>query len=223
MSEPKGEKPVVPKITEPLADVATANPPVANNSQPSSSWLDWMQEGISWLGFIPGVGAVPDLANAGIYTLRGNYKEAAISTVFAIPAIGDAASAGRKFTKAAGKAGDIAGQITKHGDDLIDAGKTAENIPVPGTYRPNNPLPRDQYGNPMPSSSSPHTQIGTKNGSKGPYTQAREFGENGQLVKDIDFTDHGRPSIHSNPHQHRWVPNPTGGNPIRNKQEPLDF
>ncbi|MGU0171080.1 hypothetical protein ACVXG8_01140 [Escherichia coli] len=44
---------------------------------------------------------------------------------------------------------------------------------------------------------APHTQLGTKSGRKGDYTQAREWGydENGNLVpkRDIDFTDYGRP------------------------------
>ncbi|MEC4780278.1 hypothetical protein IEKLDGGM_24815, partial [Escherichia coli] len=60
-----------------------------------------------------------------------------------------------------------------------------------------------------------HPQLGTKSGRKGDYTQAREWGydENGNLVpkRDIDFTDHGRPKEHPNPHQHDYIPNPTGG------------
>jgi len=35
-------------------------------------------------------------------------------------------------------------------------------------------------------------------------------------IKDIDFTDHGRPTFHPNPHQHTYVPNPTGGTMQRN-------
>ncbi len=35
----------------------------------------------------------------------------------------------------------------------------------------------------------------------------------GRPVKDIDFTDHGRPQNHPNPHEHKWKPNPTGGTP----------
>mgnify|MGYP001672746912 FL=1 len=29
--------------------------------------------------------------------------------------------------------------------------------------------------------------------------------------RDIDFTDHGRPHNHHNPHQHNYVENVTGG------------
>lgn len=41
-------------------------------------------------------------------------------------------------------------------------------------------------------------------------------------MRDIDFTDHGRPDKHPNPHQHRYKENPTGGSRSREKKaEPL--
>jgi hypothetical protein len=80
---------------------------------------------------------------------------------------------------------------------------------------------RDRHGNPVPDSSHPHTQLGRKEGWNGSYGQAREFGENGQPVRDIDFTDHGR-SDHPNPHQHRYLENETGGTPKRGPMEPLE-
>jgi hypothetical protein len=123
---PKPPEPEIPEPAEPPAIIATANPPVANNSQSSSNWLDYLQEGIGWLGLAPGVGAVPDLVNAGIYTLRGNYKEAAISGFFALPIIGDAASAGRKVTKAADKAGDLIKNGRK-ADEALDLIKGIAN------------------------------------------------------------------------------------------------
>ncbi|MEJ2046412.1 MAG: hypothetical protein P8X74_23725 [Reinekea sp.] len=83
-------------------------------------------------------------------------------------------------------------------------------------------MPRDKHGNPIPDSDAPHTQLGTKKGRNGDYTQAREFDGNGKPVRDIDFTDHGRPQNHPNPHQHRYVPNETGGTLKRLKDaEPL--
>ncbi|MFN7429003.1 MAG: RHS repeat-associated core domain-containing protein [bacterium] len=93
----------------------------------------------------------------------------------------------------------------------------------PGSYRPDEPLPRNPGGTPKPSSDQPHTQIGTRTGRSGDYTQAREFGENGRVIRDIDFTDHGRPDVpgHTNPHQHPYNPNPTGGTPSRGPAEPF--
>ena len=59
--------------------------------------------------------------------------------------------------------------------------------------------------------------MGTRQGSKGPYPQAREFDKDGKPVRDIDFTDHGRPHKHPLPHQHEWQPNETGGTPKRSR------
>jgi len=87
---------------------------------------------------------------------------------------------------------------------------------------PDRPLPRDKDGNPIPDQDAkghPHSQLGQQQGRKGKYDQAREFDANGRPVRDIDFTDHGRQ--HPNPHQHRYLPNPTGGTPMRGPQEPL--
>ena len=95
-----------------------------------------------------------------------------------------------------------------------------------GSYRPKGELPRKKGGEPAPDpeATGAHTIIGTKKSRKaGEYTQAREFDGNGNVVKDIDFTDHGRPKEHPfNPHQHKYLPNKTGGTPTRsNDPEPL--
>jgi len=95
-----------------------------------------------------------------------------------------------------------------------------------GEYQSPGELPRTPGGEPAPdpAATGPHTQLGSKEGRKGTYNQAREFDQNGQPVKDIDFTDHGRPSTHpDNPHEHRYVDNPTGGTRQRSKQaQPLN-
>ena len=74
----------------------------------------------------------------------------------------------------------------------------------------------------VPDTDAPHTQLGVKEERKGKYPQAREFDKHGNPVRDIDFTDHGRPKNHSNPHQHEHLPNPTGGTPGRGGAKPLD-
>ena len=91
-----------------------------------------------------------------------------------------------------------------------------------GKAFPNRSLPRDKHGNPIPETNAPHTQLGTKTGRKGTYPQAREFDSNGNPVRDIDFTNHGRAN-HPNPHQHRYIPNETGGTPKRGPTEPLQY
>lgn len=96
-----------------------------------------------------------------------------------------------------------------------------------GNYRPKQRLPKDKNGNKIPDTEVPHTQLSTKKSSKGNYTQAREWGYDGdgklKPARDIDFTDHGRPQNHTNPHQHDWKQNPTGGSLIRGDEKPLEW
>lgn len=61
--------------------------------------LDGIQTALDLAGFAPGVGAIPDLLNAAIYTVRGDKLNAGLSLLAAVPGIGDAAAA----TKILGK------------------------------------------------------------------------------------------------------------------------
>lgn len=83
-------------------------------------------------------------------------------------------------------------------------------------------LPRDRSGlpvrDPEAQDAGPHSQIGKRAGRNGDYKQVREFDKDGNPVKDIDFTDHGRPSTHPhNPHEHVYKPSKTGGTLQRDK------
>ncbi len=69
--------------------------------------LDKLQDGLNIAGFLPGVGSVADLGNAGISLLRGRPGEAAMNALFAIPGLGDVAA----LPKAAKTVGRIAGRI----------------------------------------------------------------------------------------------------------------
>lgn len=64
----------------------------------SESILDGLQLGLSVAGFVPGFGAIPDLLNAAISAARGNWADAGLSILSAVPLIGDAA-AGVKLAK----------------------------------------------------------------------------------------------------------------------------
>lgn len=59
-------------------------------------------------------------------------------------------------------------------------------------------------------------------GEFGKYVKAREFGYNGQRVKDIEFTDHGRPHDHTCPHQHKANDNASGGTKMRDSAQPVE-
>ena len=73
----------------------------------TESVLDGIQLALHAAGFVPGFGAVPDLINASISALRGNWADAGMSLLAAVPLIGDAAAGvkiarkGMKFAKTA--------------------------------------------------------------------------------------------------------------------------
>lgn len=79
-----------------------------------SNWnpLDLLQLGLDIAGFIPVVGAVFDVVNAGIYAARGDYASAALCAVAAVPGIGDCAAAAKVGLKAA-KAAKAVGSTSK--------------------------------------------------------------------------------------------------------------
>ena len=160
-------------------------------------------------GAIPGAGAAVRLSEeaAERAAVKGAVKTAGKKA--AREAIEEAAehggeAAARKATK---EAAAIEAKRATESEARHFVPRDAEGKPLP--------LPRGLDGELAPSVASPHTQLGWREGRKGGYRQTREFGENGKPVKDIDWTDHGRPKHHSNPHEHPWMENPTGGSPMR--------
>lgn len=77
------------------------------------SVLDGIQLALDAAGLAPGVGAIPDLLNASIFAIRGDWAAAGLSVLAAVPVIGDAATAakfaqkGVKAAKAAKKAENV--------------------------------------------------------------------------------------------------------------------
>jgi hypothetical protein len=77
--------------------------------------LDALQGALSIGGFVPVLGAIPDLANAGISAMRGRWADAGISALSALPFAGDAFGT----INLASKAGRIAGV----GEEVSKAGR----------------------------------------------------------------------------------------------------
>jgi RHS repeat-associated protein len=80
--------------------------------------LDIVQTGIDIAGLIPLVGEIADGANALIYTARGDYTNAALSTAAMIPIAGWGATGGKFVNKAL--------KFTKDQQALIDIAKAAK-------------------------------------------------------------------------------------------------
>ncbi|MBW4422522.1 MAG: S8 family serine peptidase [Myxacorys californica WJT36-NPBG1] len=63
------------------------------SERPNWGWSDIAHGALDVAGFIPVVGAVADIANAGLYAAQGDYANAAMSAAAAVPGVGDAAAA----------------------------------------------------------------------------------------------------------------------------------
>jgi hypothetical protein len=84
---------------------------------------DLIHLGLDIIGFVPVVGEVADVANGVLYMMEGDYLNAGISFVSAIPLAGDTAKGGRAVTKGA-KFADAAVSISK-GAKYADAAVSA--------------------------------------------------------------------------------------------------
>lgn len=103
-----------------VTTMSAAPPPNSKPDDDDWSFMGMLHEGLDWAGFIPGLGAVPDLINAGLYAIEGDWGNAAFSGAAAIPIIGDIA-------KGADKVRDVA-KIVDKADGLIDAGRAIDRV-----------------------------------------------------------------------------------------------
>jgi RHS repeat-associated protein len=78
--------------------------------------LDTLQTVLSVVGFVPVFGDVVDLANGGISAARGDYVDAGLNAVSAIPVIGSFIGVGGKIAKGA--------KALSKADDIGDAAKS---------------------------------------------------------------------------------------------------
>lgn len=94
--------------------------------------IDWAEVGhgaLDLLGFIPGFGAAADVVNGLWYAAEGNYVDAALSFVSAVPGAGDAAAGAKLGKKAAARA---AKKATGGGayKDVRTPGREAHHMPA---------------------------------------------------------------------------------------------
>ena len=93
---------VIPKSSWPNE---SSSAPASRSDAKSNSILDGLQTVLDLVGFIPGVGEVADVVNAGISAMRGDYLGAALSLVSLLPVVGDAIGKGAKYALKVADAG----------------------------------------------------------------------------------------------------------------------
>ena len=84
-----------------------AAPAITPTKKEEGWWKRWGSDVVHGVldvaGFVPVLGAVPDLLNAGVYAAEGDYVQAGISAVAAVPGAGDAVAAGNIGVKVGSK------------------------------------------------------------------------------------------------------------------------
>ena len=104
------------------------------------NWRDAGHTALDIAGFIPVVGAVADVANAAWYLAEGDYTNAALSAVSALPGVGDAIGAVGKGGKAALKLAKGNKLLSQGSKFLPNAGKVLDTVgglanKVPGSLK----------------------------------------------------------------------------------------
>lgn len=116
----------------------------------------WVHGALDVAGFVPGLGAIPDLLNAGIYAAEGDMGNAAMSAVAAVPAFGDAAKGaslavrgGRAAAEQVARHGDEATALARQADEAAEAAaaarRAADSPPVTGANTPHLNISHNGY------------------------------------------------------------------------------
>jgi RHS repeat-associated protein len=138
----------------------------------TDDWLDRLQTLLDFAGLVPGIGEFFDLANAGIYGLRGDYLNSALSLGSAVPFLGWGTTGAKLGIKASEEAVELAAKgrrFNKDQDALIQLAKEYERKGV--TREEADILKRwgDEYGVPVrgpevhpnrPYGKNPHIHVG---------------------------------------------------------------
>ncbi|HED66643.1 MAG TPA: hypothetical protein ENJ09_13935 [Planctomycetes bacterium] len=113
------------KLDDPQADdTHEGDPDDEDPEEEGGGWLSWVHVALDAAGLVPGVGNIADLVNGGIYLVEGDYGNAALSGLAAVPIIGQEVGAGRL----AAKYGDEALDAARYVDDAIDIGDAARGV-----------------------------------------------------------------------------------------------
>lgn len=117
LGELAGSHPNVPGVGAPAQPVVQQK-----EDDGGGGILGWVHHGLDGAGFIPGLGAAPDLLNAGIYAAQGKWGDAAWSTGAAVPLFGDGAKAGKMGKEAIEEGVERAGrhEAKELADDAAD-------------------------------------------------------------------------------------------------------
>ncbi len=124
--QPRGEKQEIPEeLLQEFNELET-------EGLNKESVLDGIQLALDAAGMIPILGAVPDLINASISVLRGDWVGAGLSIVAAVPGVGDVVGGAKIAYKGAKIAGKVTTKSIKTGKVVS---KSSSNVTSIGSYK----------------------------------------------------------------------------------------
>lgn len=83
-------------------------------TKPPPGPLEILHGALDTAGMLPFLGAVPDLINAGIYAIEGDWSKAGLSAFAAIPVFGDAPKGASLIYKGGKEAVQVSGDVVQH-------------------------------------------------------------------------------------------------------------
>lgn len=146
----------------------------------ADSVLNGIQFTLDVAGLAPVVGAIPDLLNASISALRGNWSEAGMSLLAAVPGIGDAATAAKLAQKGV--------KAAKAAKKTEVAAKTAQSMSTPKPTITIGSSPGNPFSSTSVKKNMPMPRTSTVSGSsKNPF--AKPYSSQSSVAKDKVIKD----------------------------------
>jgi RHS repeat-associated protein len=119
MADPSGMRAAEIEYQRQLAEASDSFIDKLSRGDFAAMDLDDVQEGIGYLGIIPGIGDALDVVNGLVYLARGKYLEAGLSLIAVIPMVGSAGTVGRSMARYADEAAEAGGLVARQGDGIF--------------------------------------------------------------------------------------------------------
>ena len=172
--------------------------------------LQAIHDTLDTLGMIPGVGVIFDGVNASVYALHGDFGNAGLTALSALPL--PTPSGGQVSKNLGGAAGDAGSAVVRAGNNATVIPGSVTNATTGRITITSNSgkvydiTPSANHSvisaNNTPLQGTPNSSVDIVNG-QGEVVTRRWFDSNGNQFRDVDLTNHGNARNHPEvPHEH---------------------
>lgn len=134
------------------------------NPDEGGGFMGWIHGGLDAAGFVPGLGAIPDVVNAGLYAVRGEGGEALWSLGAAVPIAGDAAKGVKIGKNVVEEGAERAGRRTwRESEDAVGRRLDGQGYDAQRSFKDGEPVPYGTRGSTRPDYYKPGDSIEVKN------------------------------------------------------------